>query len=175
MMSQKHMAKTVPCPACNRLFTSKAVALEHVENGFCLSAFRARKNSIYAWIYENHPQLTNGEAPGLSPDPWDPEHIVDGGYKCPDCDEVFKLTVGLKDHMESSARKYQLRHLPHMCVLTPVVDGKRRYKCPSTTCDKKFSTAADLWKHFNVYKCSAVASGEEERLWKAIIVAAAAF
>lgn len=173
MKSQKHMAKNVACPACERLFTSKAIALEHVENGFCLHAPRARKNSLYEWIHKFHPQLTNGDPPVPLPDPWAAENIVEEGYKCPECHDVFKLAVGLKDHIESSVRKYQLFYLLQICVLTPPADGKRRYKCPTTTCDKKFSTAADLWKHFNIYRCAVVASGEEDRLWKAISAGAA--
>lgn len=108
MKSEKHLAKNVACPACERLFTSKAIALEHVENGFCLHAPRARKHSIYEWIHKFHPQLTNGDPPVPLPDPWAADNIVENGYKCPECDDVFKMSIGLKDHIESSVRKYEL-------------------------------------------------------------------
>ena len=99
-------ARTVPCPACGRLYKSASGSVSHFESGGCPSCPGAENARRTAYDFVNK-QNANFMVPrlGCGDESEAGGYRADGAnYRCQGCRKEFKLLNSLMQHQEARAR-----------------------------------------------------------------------
>lgn len=153
MRSEAHVGRTHPYPCrCGRSFTDRATVIQHLEAGTCSSGI-ARAAVDRAMPSIDRKRFFTSDAAISSQEAILPVRRVatEGShdskrnlYVCALCDRGFKTLAGLNAHLSSPR---------HTFAGANGSTGERRYKCPNTTCDKRFATLSGAVQHVENGTC----------------------
>lgn len=169
MRSEAHVGRTHPCPCrCGRSFTDRATVTQHLEAVTCLSGI------THAAVDQAMPSMDNkrffttdaaaSSQEAIPParrvateESYDPKRNL---YVCALCNSGFKTLPGLNAHLSSPR---------HTFAGANGSTGERRYKCPSTTCDKRFATLSGAVQHAENGTCGVTIVGEVNKALNSIL------
>ena len=147
--SRTHRGANVPCPFCNRGFTSASGLSHHLESGGCPHGRAVNRQTIYNTLRQRDPNgiITNNllEWHGET---WSTTNAWNGSdYECYLCHHRFQGMRGLDAHLKSP------RHMQEI------------YHCPNSGCRTQFKSLAGMFNHLESESCGFMKfGGVQERV-----------
>lgn len=151
-----------------RSFTDRATVVQHLEAGTCSSGItRADIDQAMPSIDNRRFFTTDAAASSqgaIAPAPRvateDSHDLKRNVYVCALCNSGFKTLPGLNAHLASPR---------HTFAGANGSTGERRYKCPSTTCDKRFATLSGAVQHAENGTCGVAIVGEVNKALNSVL------
>ena len=168
MRSEAHVGRTHLCPCrCGRSFTDRATVIQHLEAGTCSSGItRAAVHQAMPSIA--HKRFFTTDAATSQETIWPARRVatVDSHdaarnlFVCALCNSGFKTLPGLNAHLSSPR---------HTFAGANGSTSEKRYKCPKTTCDKRFATLSGAVQHAENGTCGVTVADEVNRALNSIL------
>lgn len=145
MKSRVHQGSTLPCPFCQKTFTTASGVSHHIETGSCPIARQLDRAAVHRILGQRDPKgfiterLIGWHDSSLSAE-WDPNSAWNGqGYDCYICHRSFSTPHGLRQHITSPVHQAPLYHCPNQ----------------GGSCGgRRFLTLAALFNHLESETCS---------------------
>ena len=142
--SKTHRGNNVPCPFCNKAYTTATGVVHHLESGSCLNAPKLNRETILDIVRSRDPAgvITNKQIE------WHEErsvtyeagaHAFNGfAWECYICHSEFRMVSALNAHLNSARHKEKVYHCPNA----------------NNRCGKQFVNLAGLFNHLESEACA---------------------